>query len=495
MRSFKFSLGILLILCLACYYSCSRKSTKGPKEETGAYNIREGYKMPYSIDLPLVPEIPGFQNRDSLIAYLQLAADTFSWKSFIALNWPANPDGTPDTTNFFGGKHKALVWEHWMPSTFIYKANNEVPNSWQTGVNAAGIPLNLGDVLELRNVPEVENFTRDEAAKMPMFKGASTQNAENYPVFDRNGNYTLYQIMYNRQAYDYVVQCKLYNKSGQREFVKSWPDHTRTPLMINGKDTLNIAQQYSRAYFPVGNYKDSIFQRDTITYNFMLDPGTVIIKTAWRLLTPQDDKSKFIWHNINVKGDTIRTLGLVGMHIIHKVAETTQWVWSTFEHVDNAPVMGADGKAMVAAGRQYSYFTGNDMDSSHYNKPPQKKDHSWDNTPIQMVELVPPTQTANGVSEYFYKEMRKLVPDNVWCNYRLVGTQWPFGTDFFTAGSMYNPAMLGNAIFETYKQSTSSCMSCHSEARFLQNKNRYSGYFADFVFGLSNAKDSVAVKK
>jgi hypothetical protein len=58
----------------------------------------------------------------------------------------------------------------------------------------------------------------------------------------------------------------------------------------------------------------------------------------------------------------VRDLGLVGFHIAHKVhahnlreypdEPSAQWVWSTFEHVNNAPIEGD-----VTAGKKYNFYT------------------------------------------------------------------------------------------------------------------------------------------
>ena len=52
-------------------------------------------------------------------------------------------------------------------------------------------------------------------------------------------------------------------------------------------------------------------------------------------------------------------VALVGLHIAIKTLSRPQWVWSTFEHVDNVPPAGA-GEAREPdakdAGRPYAYF-------------------------------------------------------------------------------------------------------------------------------------------
>jgi len=62
-----------------------------------------------------------------------------------------------------------------------------------------------------------------------------------------------------------------------------------------------------------------------------------------------------------------------------------------------------------------------------------------------------------------------------------VGTQWPTGNpDALQIKDPIEPALLANALLETYHQSTSSCMGCYGQARMLNNR-----YFADFVWALA----------
>ena len=82
------------------------------------------------------------------------------------------------------------------------------------------------------------------------------------------------------------------------------------------------------------------------------------IKTAWRIINQSagDDPSRYYTQNrqIAVPGDLVRggqqfcssvRFGLVGMHIIQRNPVDPrqpqlmpQWIWATFEHMDNAPM-------------------------------------------------------------------------------------------------------------------------------------------------------------
>jgi len=87
--------------------------------------------------------------------------------------------------------------------------------------------------------------------------------------------------------------------------------------------------------------------------------GAMELKIAWRLLGASDDASRYITEQVllAVAPDLVSgnqpicatvTVGMVGMHIIQRnpdyatnTALKPEWIWSTFEHVDNAPLAQA----------------------------------------------------------------------------------------------------------------------------------------------------------
>ena len=486
-----------LIILIAIYYSCTSvseqntQSAQNPSiDSTFLCDPNSAfYKLAGSLELPLLTDIPNYSNTDSLIAYLQNAADTFSWKTFIALNWPATRSGDPDTTQCFANNSAvSVVWESWMPNTDIFDTETGFPKLWPTGTAAIKPLQNNIEVHQLRISKVDSAFT--------IF------DAEQFPVVDSRHMYTLFENFYNRSAYDYIVKGKLYNKAGQTGFSKTWPNLTTGFYPVkNGHDTLNIAAYFKRAYFSVGNAKDSVetqpdlLHGDSSTYTiyFTKDPGAMIIKSAWVVLVPgKDDTSKYLTRTIWVKNGhetKMRTLGLVGMHIMHKVAEQTQWVWSSFEHIDNAPVIDEKGNAILKQGVDYLYFDEAKNDASLYNKKPSSvfESNPFKRVPTQVVQLKGPQKSTEMINDYFYNLIKKADTNSKWLNYRLIGTQWAFQSDFFTMGSNYQPSILANPILETYIQSTSSCMGCHSQARFLNDSVHY-GYNADFVWELANVK-------
>jgi len=448
----------------------------------------KAYLLNGSMGLPQAQNISGAftANHDIdttvLVNFLQHEADIFSWETFIAINWPSADGENPDSTMCFDGPKKA-VWEGWMPSHRIFKENGDAPDEWPYESSNSQID-------ELRVFGKV-NLGLDDLSNM------DSVDADNYPVIDKNGNYVLYEIYYNKEAYNYILDGKLYSKAGQKEFVKTWPDVTSgltvfTTDSTGRTDTMNIEKEYMRAYFPIGNIKDSIEVvkegNNIKTYSFSTGTGAMIIKTAWVILNSDEDHSSFYTRNINAGNRAIK-IGLVGMHMAHKIAESTQWVWSTFEHKSNAPDM-VDGNVSFKLSN-YTFFDEKNDVFSLYNKPPEVRyqpDKS-ERKSTQVVRLLPSQKNTMQVDRFFNELIQRSNESSVWLNYRLVGTQWPLNPDLFTSGSMYQPQLLGNAILETYQQGESSCMGCHRQARFLyKGTDVKGGYSADFIYGLNSAE-------
>src|SRR5208282_2421739 len=111
-----------------------------------------------------------------------------------------------------------------------------------------------------------------------------------------------------------------------------------------------------------------------------LPAGSIAVKASWRILTAADTPARraryYVVPDANVV-DVAKSLAagkvvcsksdvaLVGLHIMVKTRYRPQWLWSTFEHVDNVPPAGA-GEAREPdakdAGAPYSYFDASEPD-------------------------------------------------------------------------------------------------------------------------------------
>ena len=419
-----------------------------------------------------IPNQPLFPNGSfDDIDGLQCDFDAFSWNSFIALN--------------LGGEGGAPVWESWPESSDIF-----LPAG-------ASIPVwNAGDPPPPHQIPDIcpteggRMRVFQQLAKRPDALEESTEPFLSGPLIDANGWYSRFAIYVNQEMYSYIQSNDLYSRAGQATFTAAHT--TNFPCGCNGS-----AHSDSTGACP----------RSGIG-------GAMMLKTAWKVLTPEDDSTRF--HTMRALVYTpasdgqpatcnARTMGLVGFHIGHKTQESPQWVWSTFEQVDNVPTQNEP----VDPSRRYSYYN-RDCPDCQVNVPPPQP---WNphaepvaaNLRSQVMRVIPITAATLQMTQ----QVQPLLAGTVWTNYQLVSTQWPTnangnnpnvtpasaGTNWCTplnpvdnAGAPA-PSFLGNTTLETYiqgrvPQASSSCINCHLNAATAVGTNS----FSDFTYLLERAQ-------
>ncbi len=199
-----------------------------------------------------------------------------------------------------------------------------------------------------------------------------------YKLLDDNGNPALYEIRMNKDTFEYIVSRQLYSRAGQLAF-------------FNAPST------------------------DPVGAPVVFPTAALEIKAVWLILEQNDPRASRYYTTtaqyVDENGDTQTVfVGLSGLHITSKVLPN--WLWATFEQVDNQTV-----------------------------------------TPAPAVYPVTPTaQTLND-------EVHAAIdPQSVWQYYNLRGTQ----TTFTDANNQ--PTLLANTLIETDFQKSSSCITCHALA-------------------------------
>ena len=206
------------------------------------------------------------------------------------------------------------------------------------------------------------------------------------------------------------------------------------------------------------------------------------------------------------------TLGLVGFHAIQRTTGPytstgssfpQDWLWTSFEHVDNAPLaanaraaddislpLPSSAQPPAGVSKTYSFF---DPDYDGPTNAPPKPPYKWATEPpyaqayanagkygTQVVrgwEVYPSTQALNEL-------WQAKLAGTVWANYFLIGNQWQGGVEDPSTENGNIPRYLSNTTLETYIQyeSFGSCIDCHGHARTA------AGQDANFSFLLGLAK-------
>jgi hypothetical protein len=391
------------------------------------------------------------------------AFDNFAWRAFIALNWPARLEdgqrGEPDRRKGLADPGPR-VWETFKSRTELFEVGPDgrpvSPSAWESyeGRNPCG--------------PDADNRVKTLAAFVPFAEfnqpGFALGEYLN-PLVAQNRTYTRYEIRLNRPEYETIARA-------------GW------------SQGLNLPDAAHPAELPV---------------------GSIAVKAAWRVLTEADSpavRARYYVVNDALIVDVAQTraagrvvcgkadVALVGLHIMIKTLYRPQWLWSTFEHVDNVPPVGeGDAREPDAkdVGAPYAYY---DPSKPDRRLPPLGSAESLpvslshapalDPTPMQVTRLHPiraPTMARNRA----YWALPGI-KGTVFEHYMLVATQWPTvpnprgpqndGTYFpgLTVGrdvprepyqsddpSLENKGNLANTTMETYLQDApSSCMACHA---------------------------------
>lgn len=186
--------------------------------------------------------------------------------------------------------------------------------AWQTFLeaaqpDAAGQPAFLGyprieDIFEGGPKPAAEGLDLTSGIRQAGIGGI---------LIDRNGSPVFYSMHFNDRFADFVAKHGLSTREG----------------VLAADETLSFDE-----------------------------PGIVELKSAWRILDAEDDRSAYFWKEAWIPrltvvdgeivpdpagGKRLATVGLVALHVVFTMEGHPEFVWSTFEHVgrdkqpDNAP--------------------------------------------------------------------------------------------------------------------------------------------------------------
>ena len=413
---------------------------------------------------------------------VQTPFDNMAWQMFVALNWAASAVNQPPSQGLTAKGRR--VYQNYR------KVNALFGNSPRRAgcTSALALPIfYIGSDGKGNPMPNNEEYFQ-----------AST----NLPLIDVNGNWTIFERRVNDVEAQYLLAPNgqssqtLTTTTGQTNFIKSHPEG---------------AQFTASAKTPIGAN------------------GSIEIKTAWRIINPNagDDPSRYYTQLafVAVPGDLVKggrqfcssvTLGLVGMHIVQRNPVDAnnpkllpQWIWATFEHVDNAPM--AQSPCNVANGCPGPNWIDQPSCGAAAPVPSVRYSFYRQNSSVQGTNIRPKT-TGLGPTKFPWNRTQPYAQGNTtsatampqatrcfsiyqttaqlnsqWQsalaafktplqNYMLVGTQWGGDVEPRVGNPLPDdavPAMLSNITLETYIQNYTkatsdggpgSCVGCHNFA-------------------------------
>lgn len=429
-------------------------------------------------------------------AKVQRLFDLWSWQAFISLNWPTDQHGVrlADVKDYSAAPPAA--WTLWSNSTDIFLPAGATPSI--CGKPAAELALSLTRNTNVPVAPGLKPFAlpADFDKRKTLLLGNISAVGElspikplddisqafSGPLVDQNGNFVYYEIMMDPHEVKYTCENKLYSVNGQKEFSKT---HQKIDLP-SGVDTEDAS-------------------------------GAFELKLAWKILEAGDDPSRYLsmpaFVATVVNGQQVDKpvrVGLVGMHIAHKSKSSPQWIWSTFEQVDNLEVDSVAHRDLKPS------FFDPGCSICAVNQEPSKQGGKWIPSPkTQASRGIPIPGDKLALNAEAEAALAKIGSPLQY--YQLIDTQWP--TDPAAPPTPWNaglpgavnnkpggnptPVYLTNITMETYFQkgaqpacqqeevpnsipcppqwnpppgepvadgtlifATESCMGCHSSAGF-----------------------------
>jgi hypothetical protein len=399
--------------------------------------------------VPIPPNPPPNATSEQFRPYF----DWFSWESFIALNWPAsgvgrgNPD-QPNNPGIFTGMTNStpVTWGTYKANWELFDQYDKRPTPW----NDYNSPY----------APALCPQAKQTDKQLLMVTKGDTELSDvnqtfSFPLVDQSSNFVYFEVRYNEQQYNWIRGADN-SPNTWLYLMKNLPPGTVVSLPPNPK-----------------NPADSI-----------------MIKAAWRNISGMQNKLRQRYYTVNAwvynsqtQQCTQQLMGLVGFHIAQKTSLFTEWIWSTFEQVDNVPPKADNVPSSFNNGTDNpSTGTQGFANRPTYTAPGQLPPTP---TPTQVTRLnpiptTPPGASTVDVNNAFHAALPK---SSIWQYYQLVITQWPTNPGQFKApanrgvypqdcGGAFPVNGAVNTTLETYFQSSqlavgafgTSCMSCHFNA-------------------------------
>lgn len=443
----------------------------------------------FGVGLPCQEQVsPSGQEKVGL-DNLQRGFDFYSWRTFIALNSPA--DGTPIDAAQADTPTRWEDMDSFKQLLDVMLPAAQLPPRWPTDRAAMVAERERLVPTECRDL----HGDNPQMTIVKMIEESFNEPFKTGPLIDQQGHYAIFDILMNRQMFDYIMLNHLNTKAGQA---------ANTSLAVD---------------FPAGLNSDNSL-------------GAFMLKVSWKILSDSEIQAKnfHMMHALvltppiqNNKRKCLKeTLGLIGFHAVHKTASRPQWIWTSFEHIKNVP----DRDEVIARkfNGPYNFFNANCKGDCAENATPPPP---WDPDPAldlsfrrdnsfksQIVREKPLSNEAKNMNALF----QRMLSNTVWKNYILLSTQWPSNTnnctklqakqapdpktDFLKQPDMTcspAPTFLANSTLETYSQgeiplASSSCIACHSNAVSFQRSasnpqpGKPSLNQSDFTFMLEKAQ-------
>ncbi|MCG6863731.1 MAG: hypothetical protein LJE70_21120, partial [Chromatiaceae bacterium] len=327
----------------------------------GALVFSNAWATRFKIEIS--PEVPDDIRGGAVDANVVQAA-RFAWQEFIALNWPADTTNeqrdVPDENATFGDPSfdGPLVWHTFrhkvetfpgtgIPHGYVDKPSqdfgyNSLPPVY-TYAEEFGENGDIPPCPGQKAVPNPALINLDEVSQIgldTMFAGVAPDDTA--PEINSFPQVLRFLAKTNKTYYEYVVDGNALITGGDPLYTHPTP----CPTDFNDPGyfhTYCVAQRNFTKVSGGGGFPDTIQ-----SYFVDFPAGTILAKGAFRPLTQEEmDSGRFYTTRVRYyeddgvdsePGDLCyreAVWGMVGLHIIHKTPTAPNFVFATFEQVDN----------------------------------------------------------------------------------------------------------------------------------------------------------------
>jgi hypothetical protein len=289
--------------------------------------------------------------------------DDHAWRSFIAVVWPAldGERGVPDPRGVIETAAPrdtipdgpSVVFETYKADWETFRFDGQKPAQWKDWQR------DNWSSAQLQCIPDRDAVARPKAYDFFLMPSAAdyrpVEPNPHYGLFDnvvkftgkpgtvlvaQNGSLVRYLAAYNEIEFNQIL-------------VRKWYLLDELPPKKDAVEFLDGSMSVKSAWIDMGRLDESgthLVSGYTVAY-----PETFHRRKAW-LYDP------FTGHCAQ------HVVGLVGLHIVHKTPTQHEWIWASFEHVNNVPDRsslatlppGSTGSRCASAPSNPSYYTFND---------------------------------------------------------------------------------------------------------------------------------------
>lgn len=490
-------IGLLVGSLAGCGGTASEPGAQNPATKLAATAVGTAPSWPCILGVPTIgPTIPN----DAPLTD-QSTLNCFAWQQFIALNWAAAAGmrGVPDpsaTPAQFGDPNATAptVWETYKSDTEVMLPNAATPKPWNDPPPPP--PCTNAASVELAKRPDAHVLTM--TSKFGDFDLDETNQASGQWLADQNNNLIWYEIKMNRDEFDTIYTSHFYDASIQKITAST------------GKNP--IPGGAYQVKLPAGCLPNTCSNPIT---------GAIELKAAWRVLTDPKQYGRYLTAQavlVNNGTCTNATMGLVGLHIIHKTVSQPQFIWATFEQVDNLPATFSNASCQCQTAIPAACFrtppgspvyqnclgTQTQGQACTANTPPPY-DTASASCPMFATQVARARSISNNSSDPVVATNTAALqlitsanPNSVFQYYQLIDVLWstspqdtytnqpgqPGPTTLSMSGATPDPSALpvANVTMETFVQDL-TCLSCHVGAQITDGT-----YASDFSFILGDAQ-------